>query len=61
MHGFLQNEDFEGAVAEINTRVDPTSRAVIVRAEIPNERHLLKPGMLLYIELALDKTQSLSI
>ena len=55
------NEKFEGAVAEINTRVDPTSRAVIVRAEIPNERHLLKPGMLLYIELALDKTQSLSI
>ena len=55
------NKRFEGVVAEINTRVDPTSRAVIVRAKIPNEHHLLKPGMLLYVELALDKTQSLTI
>ncbi|WPP52010.1 efflux RND transporter periplasmic adaptor subunit [Catalinimonas niigatensis] len=52
---------FEGKVTEIDTRVDPSSRAIRVRAEIPNERQLLKPGMLLYVELALEKGTSPSI
>lgn len=52
---------FEGTIAEIDTRVDPTSRAVRVRAEIPNEDRLLKPGMLLYVELALEKAASRTI
>lgn len=52
---------FEGEVTEIDTRVDPSSRAIRVRAEIPNERQLLKPGMLLYVELALEKGTSPTI
>ncbi|MEK6481357.1 efflux RND transporter periplasmic adaptor subunit [Catalinimonas sp. 4WD22] len=55
------NQIFKGKVAEIDTRVDPSSRAVRVRAEIPNERQLLKPGMLLYVEMALEKGTSPSI
>ncbi|WP_277476638.1 efflux RND transporter periplasmic adaptor subunit [Catalinimonas alkaloidigena] len=52
---------FKGKVTEIDTRVDPSSRAIRVRAEIPNERQLLKPGMLLYVEMALERGTSPSI
>ena len=55
------DQAFEGTIAEIDTRVDPTSRSVRVRAEIPNEDGLLKPGMLLYVELALEKASSRTI
>lgn len=56
-----KDHTFKGTVTEIDTRVDPTSRAVRVRAEIPNKERLLKPGMLLYVELALEKAQSQTI
>ena len=52
---------FEGAVAEIDTRVDPTSRSVRIRAEVPNEDNLLKPGMLLYVALRLEERSSRTI
>jgi len=52
---------FKGKVTQVDTRVDPSSRAIRIRAEIPNERQLLKPGMLLYVELALEKGTSPSI
>lgn len=52
---------FKGTIAEIDTRVDPASRSVRVRAEIPNDEGLLKPGMLLYVALALEKSQSPTI
>ena len=55
------NQGFAGTIAEIDTRVDPTSRAVRVRAEIPNEDRLLKPGMLLYVTLILEKAASRTI
>jgi membrane fusion protein (multidrug efflux system) len=42
---------FEGTVASIGSRVDPVSRAVAVRAEVPNAEGLLKPGMLLGVSL----------
>ncbi|MGB3851086.1 MAG: efflux RND transporter periplasmic adaptor subunit [Tunicatimonas sp.] len=52
---------FEGTIAEIDTRVDPASRSVRVRAEVPNEDRLLKPGMLLYVALALEKSQARTV
>ena len=52
---------FEGTIAEIDTRVDPTSRSVRVRAEVPNEDNLLKPGMLLYVALRLEERSSRTI
>ena len=55
------DQTFRGTIAEIDTRVDPASRSVRVRAEIPNEEGLLKPGMLLYVALALEKKQSRTI
>ncbi|MCK5425906.1 MAG: efflux RND transporter periplasmic adaptor subunit, partial [Emcibacter sp.] len=37
---------FEGLVTNIGSRIDPVSRAVTVRAIIPNDDRKLRPGML---------------
>lgn len=42
---------FEGKVASIDTRLDPVSRAVQVRAIIPNDDGAIKPGMFMTIDL----------
>lgn len=47
--------DFHGTVASIDTRVDPVSRAVQVRALIPNDEALLKPGMFMTVNLQRDQ------
>ncbi len=43
--------DFNGVVTTISSRVDPVTRAVTVRAEIPNEKGLLRPGMLMTVNV----------
>lgn len=48
---------FQGAVVSIDTRLDPISRAVQVRAILPNDDNLLKPGMFLSIDLKRDRGQ----
>jgi membrane fusion protein (multidrug efflux system) len=52
---------FEGKVITIDTRVNPESRAITVRAEIPNDELLLRPGMLLIIDLIRNRGKSLMI
>ena len=42
---------FDGQVVSIDTRVDPVSRAVKVRATLPNPDSALKPGMFLTVAL----------
>jgi membrane fusion protein (multidrug efflux system) len=49
------DRDFNGTVASIDTRLDPVSRAVEVRAVIPNEDGLLKPGMFMTVDLQRDR------
>ncbi|MBX3724966.1 MAG: efflux RND transporter periplasmic adaptor subunit [Xanthomonadales bacterium] len=43
--------EFSGVVTSVGSRVDPVSRAVTVRAELPNPDGLLKPGMLMTVAL----------
>jgi len=50
---------FSGIVASIDTRVDPVSRAVQVRAIIPNSDGALKPGMFLSVDLQRDRGEQL--
>lgn len=50
---------FEGEVVSIDTRVDPVSRAVKVRAMIPNPDSALKPGMFLTVALRRDQGEVL--
>jgi membrane fusion protein (multidrug efflux system) len=44
-------ESFKGKVASIDNRLDPVSRAVVVRARIDNGDGRLKPGMLMTVVL----------
>ncbi len=45
------DQTFEGTVTTIDTRVDPVSRTVTVRASLPNPGGLLRPGMFLSVQL----------
>ena len=46
---------FEGRVTSIDTRVDPVTRAIQVRAVIPNDDRALKPGMFITVDLQRDR------
>jgi membrane fusion protein, multidrug efflux system len=52
---------FEGAVASIDSRVDERTRAVTVRALLPNPDGLLRPGMFLNVRLAKDEREAITI
>lgn len=47
----LPDHQFEGTVSNIGSRVDPVTRSMVVRAEIPNEDGLLRPGMFMTVTL----------
>jgi membrane fusion protein (multidrug efflux system) len=53
--------EFEGKVRAVDSRVDPVTRAVTVRAQIPNPDSLLRPGMLLTVHLFKPERQALAI
>jgi len=55
------DRDFTGTVTAVSSRVDPLTRTLTVRARIPNGDRLLKPGMLLSVDLIKDRSQSLII
>lgn len=42
---------FQGKVESVDTRVDPVTRSVLVRAIIPNPDVVLKPGLLMQVTL----------
>lgn len=52
---------FNGEVRTINTQVDPVTRTVRVRAVIPNPDGLLRPGLLMTIELFKNPRETLLI
>ncbi|MFQ5534679.1 MAG: efflux RND transporter periplasmic adaptor subunit [Sphingomonadales bacterium] len=52
---------FEGVVTTVSPRVDPATRAVTVRARIPNPDALLRPGMLLSVALIKGQRETLAI
>jgi membrane fusion protein (multidrug efflux system) len=54
-------EEFAGRVASIDSRVDPTTRSVTVRALVPNDRGLLKPGMFLTVRLTRGASNALLV
>lgn len=54
-------ETFDGRVASIDSRVDPATRAVTVRALVPNPGSKLRPGMLLDVAVERASRQALAI
>jgi len=53
--------EFLGQVTTINSRVDPVTRAIGIRAQIDNQQRLLRPGMLLTVSLTRDTFDALVI
>jgi membrane fusion protein (multidrug efflux system) len=52
---------FDGRVASVDSRVDPATRSVTVRALVPNPEGLLKPGMFLTVRLSRGATDALLV
>jgi membrane fusion protein, multidrug efflux system len=55
------DHSFSGIVTAISSRVDPETRTLTVRAKVPNPDRLLRPGMLLTVDLVKDRSRSLII
>ena len=53
--------EFTGRVAAVDSRVDPDTRAVRVRAEIDNQDHAIRPGMLLSLALRGNPVRALAL
>lgn len=54
-------ETFDGIISTIDSRVDPTTRAVIVRGEFANADRRLRPGMLVQIIQSGPQRQALLV
>jgi len=54
-------QTFSGRVASVDSRVDPSTRSVIVRAIVPNEQGQLKPGMFMNVRLSRGATDVLVV
>ena len=52
---------FAGRIASVDSRVDPVTRSVTVRAEIPNADRLLRPGMLMSLDVFLAPRQAVVV
>lgn len=59
--GAFPDRRFEGKVAEIDTRIDPVTRAVAVRALLPNPGDLLRPGMLMTVTLLNNPSRNVAV
>lgn len=53
--------DFEGMVSTVESRVDPATRAVRVRADFSNGDGALRPGMLMNVALYQSERQALLV
>jgi membrane fusion protein (multidrug efflux system) len=54
-------QQFDGHIAQVDSRVDPQTRAIKVRAELPNPDGKLRAGMLLRVDVALPQRQALVV
>lgn len=52
---------FSGRVSHVDSRVDPTTRTVRVRAMLPNADEALRPGMLMTVEVRSNPRNALAI
>lgn len=55
------DREFEGEVRTVGSRVDPVTRAIQVRAHVPNDDRALRPGMLLTVRIVMAERQSLVV
>ncbi len=54
-------EEFTGVIASMDSRIDPVTRSLTVRADIANPERKLRPGMLLQVNVQQPVRQSLQV
>jgi len=59
--GTYPEREFSGKVTSVDSRVDPVTRSVTVRAEVPNPDRLLRPGMLMSVQVLLAPREVLAV
>ena len=52
---------FSGSIKAVDSRIDPVTRSIRVRALLPNPERLLKPGMLMHVELQENPREALVV
>jgi membrane fusion protein (multidrug efflux system) len=57
----VANQTFTGKVTTLDSRVDPVTRSIIARAELPNEKGILKPGMFMTAKINAPASRALLI
>ena len=57
----LPGREFIGQVQTVDTRIDPISRSILVRAILPNEDRLLRPGRLMVVDILKDQREAVFI
>jgi len=57
----LAGKAFNGKIDNVDSRVDPTSRTIKVRAFIPNTAGVLKPGMLMTVSVQSNARTALGV
>jgi membrane fusion protein (multidrug efflux system) len=55
------NETFFGNLDVISSRVDPTTRSILVQAKIKNNNYKIIPGMLINIEIIFNEKVSIGV
>lgn len=56
-----RDREFKGEISVVDPRVDPVSRAVAVRALLPNDKRELKPGMLMSVSVIRERARPIMI
>lgn len=57
----LRGRTFEGKITNLDSRVDPVTRSMFVRAEIPNPDGIIRPGMFMTVSLQGDVLPALIV
>jgi membrane fusion protein (multidrug efflux system) len=57
----LDDEMFDGEISAVDTRIDPVTRSVQVRALLPNPEQVLRPGLLMRVELLRNPRRALTV
>ena len=55
------SREFRGEVRSVDSRVDPVTRSIVARAEIPNPDRVLRPGMLMTVVLHKNPREALLV
>ncbi|HET9843317.1 MAG TPA: efflux RND transporter periplasmic adaptor subunit [Gammaproteobacteria bacterium] len=55
------DETFKGTVSNIDTRADPITRAVLIRAILPNPELKIKPGILMTVVLLKNEREAIVV